>query len=227
MSNPKDDRVGDKDVIVVESTDPLNFVGGKKTVILNDDYAFIDPSPFQDPKTGKLYLLFKRRGVFGTGSEVDIRPMSNPTTFDGPATTLVESDKIPDSDATTEQPMMIRDGSTFFLLFSAGNGGGLAYRIDYATSSDPAGKFTYRGTLFESDKMLSGDVSKKVISPGAASIVLDGAGATWMVYRQKTTLDDTFAERGVCIDRVAIDGAKNTITGHPTKGVLRPAPKPI
>lgn len=224
---PKDDRVGDKDIVVVESTDPLDFKSGKHTVLLDDDYAFIDPSPFQDPMTGKLYLLFKRRGVFGTGSEVDIRPMSSPTAFDGAATTLVESDKIPDSEQITEHPMMRRDGGTLFLLFSAGNGGGTSYRIDYATGSEPAGKFTYRGTLFESDKMLTGDLSKKVISPGAPSIVRDGAGQTWMVYRQKTTIDDTFAERGVCIDKIVLDGAKNTITGHATKGVLRPAPTPL
>ncbi|MGZ5969965.1 MAG: hypothetical protein ACXWP4_19970, partial [Polyangiales bacterium] len=78
-----------------------------------------------------------------------------------------------------------------------------------------------------SDPMLGGDLSKKVISPGAPSIVRDGAGDTWMVYRQKTTIDDTFAQRGVCIDPISIDGAKNEITGHATKGVLRPAPKPI
>ncbi|MGZ3449400.1 MAG: family 43 glycosylhydrolase [Polyangiales bacterium] len=225
--NPKDDRVGDKDIVVVESADPLDFKGGKRTVLLDDDYAFIDPSPFQDPMTGKLHLLFKRRGVFGTGSENDIRPMSSPTAFDGPATTLVESEKIPASEQITEHPMMRRDGSTLFLLFSAGNGAGTTYRIDYATSSSTTGPFDYRGTLFESDPMLGGDLSKKVISPGAPSIVRDGAGDTWMVYRQKTTIDDTFAQRGICIDPISIDGAKNEITGHATKGVLRPAPKPI
>lgn len=226
-ANPRDDRVGDKDIIVVESSDPLNFAGGPRKVLLDDDYAFIDPSPFADPMSGKLYLLYKRRGAFGSGTEIDIRPMSGPTVFDGPATVLLESEKVPDTEQILEHPMMRRVGGTLFLLFSAGDGAGTTYRIAYATSSAPTGPFTYRKTLFQSDAPLTGDLSKKVISPGASSIVRDGAGDTWMVYRQKTTTDHTFAKRGVCIDRVTFDGASQSVTGDATRGVLRPAPKPL
>lgn len=225
--NPKDDRVGDKDIVVVESADPLDFKGGTRTVLLDGDYAFIDPSPFVDPATDRLYLLYKHRGVFGTGSEIDIRPMSSPTAFDGPAQVLLESEKIPGSEQIIEHPMMRRQGSTVFLLFSAGDGAGTTYRISYATSASPTGTFTVRGTLFASDPDLTGDLSKKVISPGASSIVRDGAGDTWMVYRQKTTTEHTFADRGVCIDRVTLDGASNSISGKATRGVLRPAPQPL
>jgi len=79
--------------------------------------------------------------------------------------------------------------------------------------------------LFKSDSDLSGDVSKRVIAPGASSIVSDGVGQTWMVYRQKKTAAKTWADRGVTIDPVQFKPGQNKVTGTPTKGVVRPGPQ--
>ncbi len=227
MTNPLDEDVGDKDIVVIESDDPTNFKNGRKrTVLLDGKYAFIDPSPFVDPATGKLHLLYKRRGALGTGTELMIRPMSSPTAFSGPATVLVRSKEIPQP-GQLEHPMLRRVGQKYFLLFSKGLGDTSTYQIVYATSRSPTGPFTYRGALFTSSKDLSGDLSRKVIAPGASSIVRDGAGKTWMVYRQKKTLTKTYKQRGVCIDRVVFDPPNNRITGNPTKGVKRQAPAPL
>lgn len=87
-----------------------------------------------------------------------------------------------------------------------------------------------RGSLFRSDRDLilqaCSAVSRRVISPGASSIVRDGAGRTWMVYRQKTTTADTFADREVCIDPITIDPPAREIRGAPSRGVTRPGPTP-
>ena len=227
MSNPADDEVGDKDIVVVESNDPGNFKGGDRTVLLDGAYAFIDPSPFRDPGTGDLYLYYKRRGAAGTGSEIHVRPMAGPTALGGPGTLLVDSETVPTADHTVEQPMAWRVGELYYLLYSRGSGSGTGYHIPYLTSDRPTGPFTERGVLFESDADLTGDLSKKVISPGSSSIVRDGAGRPWVVYRQKTTTADTFADRCVCIDPVEFHPAARSVTGRPTKGVRRPGPTPL
>ena len=227
MSNPADDAVGDKDIVVVESNDPGDFKGGDRTVLLDGEYAFIDPSPFKDPGTSHLSLYFKRRGASGTGSEIRVRPMAGPTEFSGPGTLVVDSESVPDADNTVEQPMAWRAGEVYYLLYSAGSGSGAGYHISYLTSDRPTGPFTQRGVLFRSDADLTGDVSKKVISPGSSSIVRDGAGRPWMVYRQKTTTEDTFADRCVCIDPVEFHPAAESMSGTPTKGVRRPGPTPL
>jgi beta-xylosidase len=165
--------------------------------------------------------------MLGTGSEIDIRPMDSPTSFSGPRTMLIDSEMVPNTAHVTEQPTMWRAGGVYYLLFSANDGAGLEYRIPYATSSSPMGPFTLQGTLFHSSADLTGDLSRAVISPGSSSIVRDGAMDTWIVYRQKTTTEHTFADRGVAIDRITFEPAMNSISGTPTKGVTRRAPVPL
>jgi beta-xylosidase len=213
---------------VTASADPTDFSHGTgRTVLLDDAGAFIDPSPYIDPVSGGLYLVYKQRPTSMTGSHVHIRPMRNPTTFSGPATLLISSADVPMSEAIVEQPMMFHAGGVYFLLFSTGNGATTTYRIDYATSANLTGPFNYRGTIFRTNADTSVPLSRRVIAPGSSSIVRDGAGDPWMVYRQKTTLEDTFANRGVCIDPIEIDPAARAIRGMPTKGVTRPAPAPL
>ncbi len=225
MSNPLDPRVGDKDIIVIRSDDPTDFHGGERTVLLDGDYAFIDPSPFQDPATGELYLLYKVRGAYGTGTLIRIRPLATPTRFSGAATRLLSSDDVPDDYNILEHPMMAARDGQYFLIFSKGQGDGTTYQIAYATSDAPTGTFTQRGTLFQSH--LDRPAGQRIISPGAPSIVTDGAGEAWMVYRQKTTTATTFADRAVSVDRIRFHPARHEIAGTPSHGELRDAPAPL
>ena len=223
MSDPLDPRIGDKDIVVVESNDPLDFRGGHRTVLLDGDYAFIDPSFFFDRASGQSYLLYKSRGPYGGGTSIHIRPMRSPRAFSGGATELLHTGDVEESHRILEHPMMIRQGGTYFLLFSKGDGAGTTYQIAYATSRSATGPFVQRPELFASAIDRS-DLSHSIISPGAASIVRDGAGEFWMVYRQKTTLTHTFADRAVCIDPITIDGAGARIRGTPTRDRRRLAP---
>ena len=225
MTGGIDPDVGDKDIVVIESDDPADFHGGTgRRVLLDGDYAFIDPSPFEDPETGELFLLFKRRNARGTGSRLVIRPMSDPRSFSGPQTVLLESSELAGS-GQVEHPMMYATRGTYFLMFSYGLGDEPSYHIVYATSTDPTGPFVLRETLFESDSNLSGDLSERVIAPGASSVVSDGVGQTWMVYRQKKTAEKSWGDRGVTIDPIQFKPGQNKVTGTPTKGVVRPGPQ--
>lgn len=228
MTGGADAEVGNKDIVVIQSDTPESFQNGiGRKVLLDDDHAFIDPSPFEDPVTHELYLAFKRRGEYGTGSDLRVRPMASPTAFGGAATVLIESENVANSFSVVEHPMLWRQGNLFYLLFSRGQGDRPTYGIAYATSKSITGPYEQRGVLFGSDGNLGGDVSKKVIAPGASSIVRDGAGATWMVYRQKKTAEDGWNDRGVCIDPIEVRPAEQKIVGTPTKGVLRPGPTPL
>jgi GH43 family beta-xylosidase len=227
MSNPKDADVGDKDIVVVQGDSPEDFHGGKRTVLLDDAYAFIDPSPFVDSQSGKRYLYFKHRGALGTGSAIRVRPLASPVQFDGAATELFTSNDVPDALSIVEQPMVWREGDVFFLLYSRGQGDNATYQIAYATSKNALGPFTQRGVLFHSDPQPGQNTAQKVIAPGASSIVRDADKDTWIVYRQKTTPQDTFGDRFVAIDPVTFKPGVPTIEGHPSRGEARKSPTPI
>lgn len=227
MSDAVDANVGNKDIVVIESGDPTHFNGGTRTVLLDDDYAFIDPDPFVDPQTGQIFLAYKRRLMRGTGSEIDVRPLRTPTSLGGAPSMVIDSEMIANSDHTTEQPTLWRQGGLYYLLFSAGDGGGTNYHIVYGTSQQATGPYNVRGTLFRSDANLTGNLSRVVISPGSSSIVRDGASQTWIVYRQKTSTLNTFGDRGVAIDRVTFVPSTPTINGTPSHGVTRRAPVPL
>lgn len=226
MSDPLDDRVGDKDIVVIEGNSPTSFTGSRK-VLLDGDYAFIDPSPFLDTSDGRLYLTYKKRGAYGTGTQINVRPMSDPQNFSGNSVRVFHDNDIPDSYNILEHPHILYKNGKYFLFFSKGSGSKTTYAIDYAVGNDPMGPFTYKENLFKSSADLSGDLSQKVISPGGSSIVRDGSGQAYIVYRQKTTTQDTFGDRVVCVDKVTIDAANSTVTASPSKGVARTAPVPL
>ena len=230
MSGGRDaSTVGNKDIVVISSTDPLNFNGQPQKVLLDDGYAFIDPSPFVDPKSGDMFLLYKRRGRLGTGSSIHIRPMSGPRGFSGPATRLVHSDEFSGSQNIVEHPMLHYQGGVYFFLFSYGKGddaGAEGYRVRYATSRKPMGPYTQRGILLGRDTV---DGGKPIWAPGATSVVRDGDNRAWLVYRQKTTRDTTFANRAVCIERLLVRPNANppSMAATPTRGIERDGPTPL
>jgi beta-xylosidase len=224
MSGAKDPDVGDKDIVVVESDDPEHFQGGQRTLLLDDAYAFIDPSPFVDPKNGNLFLYFKHRGMQGGGSTINVRPLKNPTTFDGPGKELFSSNDVPDAASIVEQPMVWREDDVFYLLYSRGQGDNATYQIAYATAKGAQGPFTQQGVLFRSDDNPGVNTPKKVIAPGASSIVRDADKAPWVVYRQKTSPMETFGDRFVAIDPITFKPGALAIEGHPSRGEKRKAP---
>lgn len=220
--------VENRDVAVVKSDDPLDFTGGAPKVLLDDDYVFLDPSPFVDPKDGEMYLLFKRRTADLSSSEIRIRSMAGPMQMGGgDATTLVKGSDIPGSEGIVEHPEMFVRNGRYFFFFNYGHGGKAnSYHIAYKSSgASPTSKFTDRHVLFAPN--LSPAKGLPIYAPGALSIVRDGKGRDWAVYRQKTDATEGFGDRKVAIDRVTF-GTGNVdpkVDGRATRHVVLPAPK--
>lgn len=229
MKTVGNNTIENSDIAVVESTDPLNFKTGTPKVLLSDDYVFLDPSPFHDPNTGKLYLLFKRRTPSMSASEIRIRPMANPTRIGGEASTLVRGADIPSSRGIVEHPEIEERDGVYYFLFSYGHGAYAdSYTIAYRTSkSGPTGGYGPVRTLFAPDE--SPNMGAPIWAPGASSVVRDGAGKDWLVYRQKTKAVTGFGDRQVAIDRIRFKPDENppVIRGTPTRNVVLDAPAPL
>lgn len=217
-------EAGNKDIVVVKSDRPTSFNRSDRTVLLDDDFALIDPSPFVDGD--KLYLYYKSRTNEG-GSKLLVHSMGNPEALAGDPTELFHSSDLPNAVGILEHPHCFRELESYFLFFSSGQGKDVTYKVNYATAENPSGPFTYRGILMESDNELSGDLRTKNISPGGSSIVFDGNGQKWMVYRQKTTTDLTFADRATCITALNIDPSINQAEAENTFNKLRDLPAPL
>lgn len=220
-------NTGNKDIVVVEGTSPTSFDPATRKVLLDSEYAFIDPSLFQDTD-GKMFLFFKWRGQSGTGSEIKGRRMSGPKTFwdNNGGTLLLHSDDMPASlgAGQLEHPSVDVKNGHYILFFSYGDGNGTgsdAYKVCYARATNPLGPYTLSG---ENPIMFSGQ-NPGVRTPGATSIVEDGTSNRWMVYRQKK---DNTTERDlvICIDRcyLTLNGNVNI---EATRGTAETAPVPL
>lgn len=220
------DHTGNKDIVVVEGTSPTNFDKSTRKVLLDGDYAFLDPTFFK-ASDGRMFLFFKWRGQSGTGSEIKGRRMADPKNFwdNNGGTVLLTSDQVADlGPGQTEHPAVDEKNGHFVLFFSYGDGNGTgddAYKVLYAKATNPLGPYTLAN---ENPIMYSGQ-SPGVRTPGATSTVRDGDNKLWMVYRQKK---DDKADRDlvVCIDRVVITDEGNVnITA--TRNTTETAPVPL
>lgn len=219
-------NTGNKDIVVVEGTSPTSFDPATRKVLLNSEYAFIDPTLFQDAD-GKLFLFFKWRGQSGTGSEIKGRRMADPKNFwdNNGGTLLLHSDQLANlGPGQMEHPSVDQKSGYYILYFSYGDGNGTgtdAYKVCYARATSPLGPYTL---ATENPIMYSGQ-NPGVRTPGATSTVRDGDNKLWMVYRQKK---DSTAERDlvVCIDRCILSETGNVnITA--TRGTAETAPVPL
>lgn len=216
---------GNKDVMVVEGSSPTSFTASTRTVLLDGDYAFLDPTLFK-ASNGNLYLYFKWRGASGTGSEIKGRRMSGPKTFADDGVVLIRSDQMPASlrSGQMEHPSVDEKNGNYVLFFSYGEGSSVGpdgYKVCYAKATNPLGPYTLAA---ENPIMYTGQ-NAGVRAPGATSTVRDGDNKLWMVYRQKK---DNAEERDLvtCIDRCVITDAGNVnITA--TRGTNQTAPVPL
>ncbi|MFO0577411.1 MAG: family 43 glycosylhydrolase [Polyangia bacterium] len=221
------DHTGNKDILVVEGTSPTQFDPDTRKVLLDGDYAFLDPTFFKDAD-GKMFLFFKWRGHSGTGSEIKGRRLADPKNFwdSTGGTVLLNSDQLVDKfgPGQMEHPSVDEKNGHYVLFFSYGDGNGTgddAYKVFYAKATNPLGPYT----LAAENPILYSGQSPGVRTPGATSTVRDGDNKLWMVYRQKK---DRSAKRDlvVCIDRCVITDAGNVnITA--THGTTETAPVPL
>jgi hypothetical protein len=207
----------DKDIVVIEGTSPTTFDPATRTVMLGNDAVnddlYIDPTLFVDTN-GSLYMYYKYKLNGVSGSAIQGRPMSDPFTFSGSAVTLQPAT------GNHEHPYMDVQNGHYILFWSSGIGNQTSYKINYATSTSPTGTFTEPS---DSPIMQSWQTAG-VIAPGATSVVRDGAGDRWMVYRQKVDSANGWT-RVVCANKLEItDTGDVSITPTRNTYVRKPVP---
>lgn len=208
-----DSRVGDKDVGVAVSRH-IQGPYEDRGIILNSDYAYIDPQLFDD--NGTLYLVVKERLGYGTGSRIIILKMLDPVAIDRNfhPKTLIEAD-MPWEGRVVEQPYLVKREDIYYLLYSGGSGKRTTYALGSATSRQVTGPYKKQ----EDNPFAMTDLSKKVIAPGAISVIRDRSGHDWAIYRQKIAGNESW-KRNVTIDRIYFqDGI---VRMSPTAGAGHP-----
>jgi hypothetical protein len=95
--------------------------------------------------------------------------------------------------------------------------------VGYAVSKSPDGPFT-RGP---NNPILAKSRNPAVYSPGVPTVVVDGAGKSWLVYRQRETAKNR-SPRELTLD--ALDDSKaaaGILNANATSGVAEPDPVPL
>lgn len=147
-----------------------------------DRNGSIDPSPFVDA-AGQAYLTWKSEGL--TAQEPArlwsqaLGPDGLSLLGPGPAE-LLRADRSWEQ-GVVEGPSMVRDGSRWYLFYSAASWNSSGYAVGYAVCSSPTGpcvKATTDGPLLASQAALEG--------PGGAEVFRDPDGSAYLAYHAWT-----------------------------------------
>ena len=111
----------------------------------------------------------------------------------------------------------------YFLLYTGGPYGQFDYAIGYAYSTKPDGPFT----KYSGNPIISNVESPNVYSPGVPTVVQDGDGTNFVVYRQRETAERQ-SPRFIAIDKLNVtNAASNVINGKATRGTSQTNPVPL
>jgi beta-xylosidase len=141
----------------------------------------IDPNPYLDTATGKLYMLWKSDdNSFGAGHLTNL--WGQQLAADGLSLVAGKPSHLLSESATwqspaIEGPAMIRNGGTYFLFYGANNFDTANSGIGYATSSSPVGPFTNHSVA---GPWLGTTGNAK--GPQGPMLFTDGSGATRMAF---------------------------------------------
>jgi arabinan endo-1,5-alpha-L-arabinosidase len=192
--------------------------------ILPDEGFCIDPSPFQDPISGKWFLYFAKdffEDRVGTGtSVVELADDMRSAVGEPQAVVVAHADwqiyernrfhyeKTWDSWHTVEGPFVVYKDGRYFCLFSGGNWQNESYGVGYAVADSPQGPWELP---VEGASVLTG--RPDVIGPGHNSVVMSPDGETHVCVYHAWNQERT--ERQLCID--AIEWTANGPTVTPTR----------
>ncbi|MBS1816107.1 MAG: family 43 glycosylhydrolase [Acidobacteria bacterium] len=213
---------GTKSIGVATSSSPLGpFVDKGLVLTGSSSHAWRDPFVFKNPDTDKIFIYFSDGGNGLMGQELcsTVSPCGSNTkptrvlTGSSAFTMITLSD--PDYQAweyiDLEHPTMFyapnADSSHRFYLMYNGAGGALArYAIGYAYSASPRGPF-HRATAAPSgtcgggmNPMVCQYQTAGVYGPGSPNTVVDDAGTRWILYRFKTTNQESWSDRRTAVD---------------------------
>lgn len=223
------DSSGNKQVEVAKSTNGPD--GPWQTFNFNIQNA-IDPYFFKD-SDGSMYLYYKNDS---TGDKsIYVQPLFFYNSKTGSPIKVLSPDCSAGSGdpgweccgdyASVEGPCVVKYGSKYFLLYAGGAFGQSCYSIGFAYSTSPVGTFIRRASG-NGDPIMSNWESPNCYSIGAPNVVQDGAGNSWVVYRQWP--NPPSGSHHFCIDQLTtIDPSNNKINAVATHAVSNPAPTPL
>jgi beta-xylosidase len=185
----------------------------------------IDPYLFRD-SDNSLWLYFKNDAE--GAKNIWVQRLSGPRTrFSGyNPKMLVDPQPGTWEDngyVSAEGPCMRKYDGKYFLLYTGGPYGQYDYAIGYAYSNSPDGTFT----KYSGNPIMSNAESPNVYSPGVPTVVQDGAGTNWVVYRQRETAV-RLSPRMITIDPLNVtNAATNVINAKATHGTSQANPVPL
>lgn len=141
----------------------------------------LDPSVFQDPTTGKDYLVWRQDTAAMPHGTVHIRELDNTGHLTGTEHQLIErasaepSWEFDASGGVMENPAMIHAGGTYHLFYSANRWETASYATGHAHCDTPVGPCTKTSTTSPWQGSLG-----KMLGPGGADFVKAADGTTFM-----------------------------------------------
>ncbi len=177
----------------------------------------IDPDVFNDPVSGKSYLYWGNGFMVGAELNDDMISLKeNTLTVLNPDGTFREGTEV-----------FYRKGKYYF-MWSQDDTRSENYRVRYATSDSPLGKFT----IPKDNLVVAKDPSQGIYGTGHNSVIqIPGTDEWYLVYHRFTIPKGIEMGRAagynreVCIDRLYFDEAGNIIQVKPTLEGIQPLKK--
>jgi len=178
--------------------------------------ANIDAHLFKDTD-GNLYMYYARESWFWGAfceNQTWVVSMNNYTsaktdyTFCIKATQSWEKISYGGLLKWNEAPWVLKNGNTYYLMYSANCYDSKYYGVGYATSSSPKGPWI----KYSNNPVLS--YTDEVSGPGHHGVVADNGGQMWMVYHSHMSPSGG-GDRQINIDKMNWDG-NNIIINGPT-----------
>jgi beta-xylosidase len=173
----------------------------------------IDANMFLD-EDGRYYLYYVRYPDF----TISVQPMENALRKAGEPLQIIRPGAPWEKNGQpiTEAPWMLKQGETYYLLYSGGGADTRHYAIGYAVAKGPLGPFTkYAGNPIMKE-------GNGVFGPGHCSVIKTPDGKFWMIYHQKKNGSKNW-DRIICLDPLWFDD-EGVLHGRATRGTPQPAP---
>jgi len=150
-------------------------------------YSNIDPAPFVDVATGKVYLYLST-GHDASGAwnrKASVIPLAaDRIRASGSRRALFGSTRSWEA-GVIEGPWMHKRNSTYYLFYSGGDWTNATYGMGYATASTPT------GTFFKASANPILKSTADVIGPGGGSVTTGPHGGDWMTYHGRAIAGGT------------------------------------
>ncbi|HWU22394.1 MAG TPA: family 43 glycosylhydrolase [Nocardioides sp.] len=172
----------------------------------------IDSDVFQDPGTGRYWLIWGNGG----GGPILAQLNDDMTSVDWSTAT-----KISGLSNFTEGSFLNYRNGIYYLSYSVGDTGNASYHIEYATASSLAGPWTSHGTI------LSQDPTQGIYATGHASIIqVPGTDDWYIAYHRFGIPGGDGTHRETTIDRLTFNADGTIAPVTPTLASVDPEAVP-